>query len=155
MNTSFKRYSIAAELLTSVVYQQYMPTEIQPRYKTSIFAQGIEWTGDRLRSRANAVVNGSRSPVHLSMDRKRHLHQAQGVDGGFCFSTDVIRIFCFKSVWHLWIYYFSADVRQILCYPRHCIVRQKRDGDLVGKMVNVEIHQAGIGNRILYASLLD
>ena len=38
MNTSFKRYSIAAELLTSVVYQQYMPTEIQPRYKTSIFA---------------------------------------------------------------------------------------------------------------------
>ena len=38
MNTSFKRYSIAAELLTSVVYQHYMPTEIQPRYKTSIFA---------------------------------------------------------------------------------------------------------------------
>ena len=24
MNTSFKRYSIAAELLTSVVYQQYI-----------------------------------------------------------------------------------------------------------------------------------
>ncbi len=39
MNTSFKRYSIAAELLTSIVYQQYMPTEIQLRYKTSIFAQ--------------------------------------------------------------------------------------------------------------------
>ena len=38
MNTSFKRYSIAAELLTSVVYQHYMPTEIQLRYKTSIFA---------------------------------------------------------------------------------------------------------------------
>lgn len=37
MNTSFKRYSIAAELLTSVVYQRYMPTEIQPRYKTLIF----------------------------------------------------------------------------------------------------------------------
>ena len=37
MNTSFKRYSIAAELLTSVVYQPYMPTEIQPRYKTPIF----------------------------------------------------------------------------------------------------------------------
>lgn len=37
MNTSFKRYSIAAELLTSVVYQSYMPTEIQPRYKTPIF----------------------------------------------------------------------------------------------------------------------
>lgn len=37
MNTSFKRYSIAAELLTSVVYQRYMPTEIQPRYKTPIF----------------------------------------------------------------------------------------------------------------------
>ena len=45
-----------------------------------------EWTGDRLRSQANAVVNGSQSPVHLSMDRKRHLQQAQGVDGGFCFS---------------------------------------------------------------------
>ena len=38
MNTSFKRYSIAAELLTCIVYQHYMPTEIQPRYKTSIFA---------------------------------------------------------------------------------------------------------------------
>lgn len=38
MNTSFKRYSIAAELLTSVVYQPYMQTEIQPRYKTPIFA---------------------------------------------------------------------------------------------------------------------
>lgn len=38
MNTSFKRYSIAAELLTSVVYQPYMPIEIQPRYKTPIFA---------------------------------------------------------------------------------------------------------------------
>lgn len=37
MNTSFKRYSIAAELLTSVVYQPYMPIEIQPRYKTPIF----------------------------------------------------------------------------------------------------------------------
>ena len=37
MNTSFKRYSIAVELLTSVVYQRYMPTEIQPRYKTPIF----------------------------------------------------------------------------------------------------------------------
>lgn len=37
MNTSFKRYSIAAELLTSVVYQRYMPTEIQTRYKTPIF----------------------------------------------------------------------------------------------------------------------
>lgn len=37
MNTSFKRYSIAAELLTSVVYQPYMPTEIQPGYKTLIF----------------------------------------------------------------------------------------------------------------------
>lgn len=37
MNTSFKRYSIAAELLTYVVYQPYMPTEIQPRYKTPIF----------------------------------------------------------------------------------------------------------------------
>lgn len=37
MNTSFKRYSIAAELLTSIVYQRYMPTEIQQRYKTSIF----------------------------------------------------------------------------------------------------------------------
>ena len=37
MNTSFKRYSIAAELLTSVVYQPYMPTEIQPRYKIPIF----------------------------------------------------------------------------------------------------------------------
>lgn len=36
MNTSFKRYSIAAELLTSVVYQRYMPTEIQQRYKTPI-----------------------------------------------------------------------------------------------------------------------
>jgi len=39
MNTSFKRYSIAAELLTSIVYQLYMSTEIQLRYKTSIFAQ--------------------------------------------------------------------------------------------------------------------
>ena len=105
---------LAAELLTSVVYQQYMPTEIQPRYKTSMFAQGIEWTGDRLRSRANAVVNGSQSPVHLSMARKRHLHQPQGVDGGFCFSTDVIRIFCFKSVWHLWIIFLSTDLRQML-----------------------------------------
>lgn len=38
MNTSFKRYSIAAELLTCVVYQPYMPIEIQPRYKTPIFA---------------------------------------------------------------------------------------------------------------------
>lgn len=38
MNTSFKRYSIAVELLTSVVYQPYMQTEIQPRYKTPIFA---------------------------------------------------------------------------------------------------------------------
>ena len=38
MNTSFKRYSIAAELLTCIVFQHYMPTEIQPRYKTSIFA---------------------------------------------------------------------------------------------------------------------
>ena len=37
MNTSFKRYSIAAELLTCIVYQPYMPTEIQPRYKTPIF----------------------------------------------------------------------------------------------------------------------
>ena len=37
MNTSFKRYSIAAELLTSIVYQPYMPTEIQPGYKTLIF----------------------------------------------------------------------------------------------------------------------
>lgn len=37
MNTSFKRYSIAAELLTSVVFQRYMPTEIQPWYKTPIF----------------------------------------------------------------------------------------------------------------------
>ena len=37
MNTSFKRYSIAAELLTCVVYQRYMQTEIQPRYKTPIF----------------------------------------------------------------------------------------------------------------------
>ena len=27
----------SAELLTSVVYQPYMPTEIQPRYKTPIF----------------------------------------------------------------------------------------------------------------------
>ena len=36
MNTSFKRYSIAAELLTSIVYQRYMQTEIQPRYKTPI-----------------------------------------------------------------------------------------------------------------------
>ena len=60
-------------------------------------------------------------------------------------------VFCLKSVDLL----FSADVRQILCYPRHCILCQERDGDLVGKMVNVEIHQAGIGNRILYASLLD
>ena len=33
-----RKYDIAAELLTSIVYQQYMPTEIQPRYKTSIFA---------------------------------------------------------------------------------------------------------------------
>ena len=31
--------AIAAELLTCIVYQQYMPTEIQLRYKTSIFAQ--------------------------------------------------------------------------------------------------------------------
>lgn len=30
---------LAAELLTCIVYQQYMPTEIQLRYKTSIFAQ--------------------------------------------------------------------------------------------------------------------
>lgn len=37
MNTSFKRYSIAAELLTSVLYQPYMPIEIQPRYKTPFF----------------------------------------------------------------------------------------------------------------------
>lgn len=37
MNTSFKRYSIAAELLTCIVYQPYMPTEIQPRYKTPTF----------------------------------------------------------------------------------------------------------------------
>ena len=37
MNTSFKRYSIAAELLTYVVYQPYIQTEIQPRYKTPIF----------------------------------------------------------------------------------------------------------------------
>ena len=29
----------SAELLTCIVYQQYMPTEIQLRYKTSIFAQ--------------------------------------------------------------------------------------------------------------------
>ena len=36
MNTSFKRYSIAAELLTSIVYQRYMQTEIQPKYKTPI-----------------------------------------------------------------------------------------------------------------------
>ena len=78
----------------------------------------------------------------------------------FIFYTQILDrcytdVFCLKSVYNLFIYYFSADVRQILCYPRHCIVRQKRDGDLVGKMVNVEIHQAGIGNRILYASLLD
>ena len=31
-------FFVAAELLTSVVYQKYMPTEIQLRYKTSIFA---------------------------------------------------------------------------------------------------------------------
>lgn len=37
MNTSFKRYSIAAELLTCVVYQRYMQKEIQPRYKTPVF----------------------------------------------------------------------------------------------------------------------
>ena len=43
MNTSFKRYSIAAELLTSVVYQLYMPTEIQLRYKTS-FSSYVEAT---------------------------------------------------------------------------------------------------------------
>ena len=31
-------FFVAAELLTSVVYQKYMPTEIQLRYKKSIFA---------------------------------------------------------------------------------------------------------------------
>ena len=30
-------FFVAAELLTSVVYQPYMPPEIQPRYKTPIF----------------------------------------------------------------------------------------------------------------------
>ena len=38
MNTSFKRYSIGRRIINICVYQHYMPTEIQPRYKTSIFA---------------------------------------------------------------------------------------------------------------------
>ena len=33
----------------------------------------------------------------VSMDRKRHLHQAQGVDFGFCFSTDLSQIFRLHS----------------------------------------------------------
>lgn len=49
MNTSFKRYSIAAELLTCIVYQQYMPTEIQLRYKTSI-SPNVEATKKALSS---------------------------------------------------------------------------------------------------------
>ena len=44
---------------------------------------------------------------------------------------------------------------QILCYPRHCIVCKEGDGDLVGKMVNVEVHQLGVGEGILYSSVLD
>lgn len=47
MNTSFKRYSIAAESLTCIVYQQYMPTEIQLRYKTS-FSPYVEVTNKAL-----------------------------------------------------------------------------------------------------------
>lgn len=31
------KYADAAELLTCIVYQPYMPTEIQPRYKTPTF----------------------------------------------------------------------------------------------------------------------
>ena len=49
MNTSFKRYSIAAELLTCIVYQQYMPTEIQLRYKTP-FSPNVEATKQALSS---------------------------------------------------------------------------------------------------------
>ena len=44
---------------------------------------------------------------------------------------------------------------QILCYPRRCIVCKEGDGDLVGKMVNVEVHQLGVGEGILYSSVLD
>ena len=47
------------------------------------------------------------------------------------------------------------SLRQILCYPRHCIVCKEGDGDLVGKMVNVEVHQLGVGEGILYSSALD
>ena len=43
---------------------------------------------------------------------------------------------------------------QILCYPRHCIACKEGDGDLVGKVVNVEVHQLGVGEGILYSSAL-
>lgn len=63
MNTSFKRYSIAAELLTSVVYQPYMPTEIQQRYNTPIFAPFC------------SLLHGTHTPsfstVSLFMDNER------------------------------------------------------------------------------------
>lgn len=62
MNTSFKRYSIAAELLTSVVYQPYMPTEIQPRYKTPIFAPFC--------SRLHGTHTPSFSTISLFMDNE-------------------------------------------------------------------------------------
>lgn len=53
MNTSFKRYSIAAELLTSIVYQPYMPTEIQLRYKTLVFDPFC------------SLTNGTHTPLFL------------------------------------------------------------------------------------------
>ena len=86
-----------------------------------------EWTGDRLRSPANAVVNGSQSPVHLSMDRKRHLQQAQGVDGGFCFSTDLRQMLyrcflfkiCLKSVDLL--FFRGCQTNPLLSTPLHSL----------------------------------
>ena len=52
----------------------------------------------------------------VSMAHKRHLHQAQGVYVGFCFSADLRQMLYRYSVSNLFDIcglYFSADLRQI------------------------------------------
>ena len=104
---------------------------------TNIFVSGVnrgqapEWTGDRLRSRAGAAVNGSQSPVFTSILSasgrfysqeypwicqelsKKYCWKIDGYWWGLLTTTNNTEFFCQREL--PWI---NRELREILIYPR-------------------------------------